>query len=453
MLIKLDAYVFCVTGNFKQFKNKDALKAQLKRGGAKVTASMAQSTTAVILGEGYTPMRDTAIARGLLILDEAQAQQLIQAGELEIADPAPPQETPRDAQIGELRSALAQPPSSSLWDTIIEAVDHCPEPQLEELVTYIEGHLSRWQLEPQAQWRPTDEASKSMHRWKAAQPRGELRCAPLHWITAMLQGQESAKYKLVRAITLEDLGVKNADVIKLLKLNTLDQLRSLDLGMGNKYSPNLWKTLRAAPSTRKLEHLKIAELKSAHVKELDGAHHLSALRHVTIYYYFSKFDKSALEALTKVSWFEQVETLTLRDAGNEQDTFEALLNELPAQQRFNIDAELWITPLWQIMSWSLPFEEIGWITDLYMPNEEDFIKLCAIAPSAAKRLDLSMISINKEQIDPTLGASLSACFADWLERHFVGSAMATTISQVKLGRWWTQALSDKLAAHNTIATR
>jgi hypothetical protein len=452
MRVVLSEQKLCVTGNFTHFQNKGAVERAIRAAGGATTSSLALSTTGLVLGAGYAPMREKAQVRGLIILDEEQLRALLEHGFVEVADAAQPEEAPRDALISELRPTIGAPSSAS-WDAIIEQVDRCPADQLPELVSYVEAQIARWRFDVQAQWHPNDAATARMHRWRDSQPRGELRCAPMHWITEMLRGEGSAKHSLVRAISLEDLGVKNADVIKLLKLEQLENLRYLDLGHGNKYSPNMWKTLRNAPATKHLEHLRIAEVKDAHLKEMRGEHHLDKLRHVTLHYYFSKYDEGVFEELFKLPWFQQLDTLTLEEFANYRDRIQDDLLALPHVKHLNIDAELWITPLTALMGWHLPFEEVSWVTDLYMPEEADFIRLCAHPPSKIARLDLSQISIHDEHKDDGLRERLSALFSGWLLKHLPGSALMSAVPAIKLGRWWTQELADALAAHNTDVQR
>jgi hypothetical protein len=439
---------FYTTGAFKQFKNQRALEAALRAAGAETTASVNLSTTAVITGLGWNTKVDEARARKLVVLTEAQAKLMLEQGFIELEEAAPAPELPRDANIGELRSVLAQPPSSSVWDQIVEHVDRCPPEQLDELVDYVDAQLSRWELDVTAKWTPMSDDVRGKHEWIAAQPRGELRCAPFHWITDLLQGARSAKYRLIRAIVLEDLRVKNADVIKLLGSEDLVNLRYLDMGFRNKYSPNIWKTLRAAPATRALEHLRVTSLKDDHAKTFEGPHHLDRLTALTIHYNSALSDPGAVVQLLSSSWMQQLTRLTIQDNREPLELLTANPALLPALETINIDGGSFIAHITSYLPDPLrAAHTLAFTCDIYRPNEQDMADLVVEAPAGFKRLDLSGLTVYEEDPRRMGGDDSRAYIGGLLLRQLPGSPLARSFPAIKLGRWWTQGLADALAKH------
>jgi hypothetical protein len=453
MKIHLKDQTFFISGTFKNFRNKGAARDAIHAAGAKTTASIANTTTALVLASVEIAAQEGARARGLHILNEEQLMALLADGVITVADAAPAEEAPRDAHIGELRGVFAQGPSSAAWDAIIQAVDQCPPAQQAELVAYIEAQISRWELDPHERWLPTDAATASMRDWRATQPAGELRCAPLHWIVEMLRGEELAKFGLVRGITLEQLKAKNAELTKLLKLTSLTNLRALNMGgIGSLYTPTIWKVVRDAPATRGLTHLRICALKDADIKQLGGPHRLDALRHLTLQYYYWKFERAALDALLQLGWARQLDTITLENAGSYGEHFAANLASLPDLKRVNFyGGHSW--GFAEVAAWKLHGVEVGWVGDLYSPNELDISASSQVAPRGVTLLDLSGLRINTTLANPAKQAETTRDTAAWMLKYLPGSALLGAIPAIKLGQWWSEPLVTALRRPGLTITR
>jgi hypothetical protein len=380
-------------------------------------------------------MKDTALARGMLILKEAQLNTLLAQGYIELDAPEPVETVPRDEGISELRSLLAQPASRDTWLAITQLVDAAPEDQLHELIPYVQSHLTRW-----------DDAPRHTRAWTEDQPFYEPCLAPETWRSSMIQALSSPKYQLVRALSFDKLNIKNADMVNVLKLDSLTHLRCLDLGRDNKFAANMWKALLNSPATANLQELRIASALDTHVKGLSGPHNLTKLTHVHLHYCFSKYDLSALQALFNTDWMQQIDTMTLEEFGgriyNTPDPHNApkLFDELPKLsrvKRLNIDAKCWIRPLSDMLEANLPYDEIGLLSDLYMPEENEFIGLCQTTPlQSHSLLDLSALHHVPD---------------GWLIKHLPGCPLLSRFSRVHLGHLWTPELTKAIEAHSTLA--
>jgi hypothetical protein len=452
MLIQLKSHTICAAGTFFHFTSKKGVELAVRDAGGTATASLTRSTTLLVMGSGYSDQEQKARLRKLPVLNEDQLIALLATGEIEIEDAAQPEEAPRDALISELRPTIGEPSSAS-WDAIIEQVDRCPAEQLPELVDYIEAQIGRWVIAPQARWRPQDEDSKQRYQWTPMAPAGELRVAPLHWISDMLQGVDSPKYRLIRAIHLTALGVKTPELIKLLGCAQLVNLRYLDLGSRNKYSASAWKALRTGAATRQLEHLAIAELPDKHLKLLDGDHHLHHLN--TLHIQRIDLDEcDNLPALYATSWASQVTTLMISDARSQAHHLKQDPTLLPALKTLNLSFDPYgISAVDHALKHMRPCHTLAWSGRLRPHADQELSEHVRHAATGVTTLDLSQIGLWHEGDEPEQDARLQSRWAADLLAHLPGSALIRSVAQVRLGRWWTQELADAIAARGGVATR
>jgi hypothetical protein len=438
-------YIF-LTGSFTKRGNKRALTQALEAAGAHVTPAINLKTTAMGLGGGhiYTQL-ERARTRGLTIVSEAQLEEALAQGFVELEDVPAPEPLARDAAIGELRPAVSTP-SSEAWNTIVALVDRCPADQLDELLAYIQPQLARWEIPHDARWQPPAEPNRSYYDWLHAQPPGELCGAPLDWITAMMRGEDSAKFGLVQAITLVGMRAKNANLIALLNRPSLTALRVLDMGGGAKLSGSVWAALRTGEATRRLEQLRVTSVSSAHVKHLDGAHHLHALRTLRIGYSSGYVDLGAVDRLLRTSWGSRIETYGVGPLMPS----ERLAGQVAALDQLRC-LELWGYTLYGLareLSALPAVERLALRYTLYAPSAEEFAPILATPLNSVKILDLRSLQPN-DQYDSTLS---SEAIAQGLINRLPGSALARSVEQVQLGRWWTPELADALTQHNIEVT-
>jgi hypothetical protein len=453
MRVLLSEQKLCVTGKFKDFPNKSAMERAIHDAGGATTPSLNAATTGLIVGAGSLSVAERGAMRGLVLLSEDELALLLTQGFIEITGAEQPEQAPRDALIGELRAQLGAP-SSEAWSEIIALVDRCPADQLGELVDYITPQLDRWIMSVDVRWVPTTEDVAERREWLAAMPLGELRVAPLSWLMNMLQGVDSPKYRLVRAIHLTDLGVKNADAIKLLGCASLTNLRYLDLGARNTYAQNMWKTLRLAPSTKTLERLCIHEVRDAHVKALDGEHHLHSLRAINIKYFEHLFDDAALRALCCTSWASTITALKIIDRHEPLIILSDDPALLPCLTRIELeDSSSSLSSLPQLMSSLRPCHTLALCCRTFMPSELSLRTLCALTPDVSTSLDISQLTIKEDPQNPKRTQRAHQCLAEYLLQYLPGSPLLKKIPQIKLGRWWTKELADAIAARGGVATR
>ena len=443
--ITIKDYVFCVTGNFKSFQNKGAVLAAIKAAGGKTTASLAASTTALVLGDGYTPMEKTARARGMLILYEAQLRELLASGSIDgpTRDDAPAKQVTRDEGLSELRAALAEPPGRHTWKVITTTLSEIPTEQLHEVLPYVQSHLLRW-----------DELVRPTRRWDKESPFEECCIAPDTWLTRMMHGESDARFQIVRAISLDDLKIKNADMLKLLQVQDLTQLRTLDMGDGNTYAGNVWKLLLSGCIAPQLENLRITSFRDAHAKALNTPHQLKKLRHVRILYSsLSKYDESAVEALFATDWMQQIDTLTLEAfqpyPDDTRERWHRAIAKLPHLEHLNLDVHgSHFSFSHSVITSAIPATALHIIYDpfpLQAEQEHKYAPQLLNAKPTIKRklLDLSGVEPRRYP-DASYQELQAACFD-----QLAGSALLTGFEQVQLGRWWTPKRAEAITRAGT----
>lgn len=449
MRFTLDGQHIFLTGSFTQRGNKAALSAALKGAGASITPSITLKTTAMGVGGGHIYRQlESARTRGLTIVSEAQLEEALARGFVELDDAPEPALTTRDAVIGELRPAVATP-SSEAWNTVTALMDRCPAEQLGELLAYVAPQLDRWQLAHDARWLPPEQTGGDYHDWRLAQPLGELRGAPLDWLIAMMRGEDSPKYGLVRAISLVGMQPKNADLVTLLQRPSLTALRVLDLGGGAKLSGAVWAALRTGEATRGVEELRVASLSSAHRKYMDGEHHLRALRTLRIGFSHSYVDLDAVAHLLKTSWGEQIETYGV-DASMPIEHIAPQLASLARVSCLELEGYN-LHSLSRTLSALPPIERLALRFRLYQPIEAELASLSSASLRGVKVLDLRLLRPQGGFSEGGEDEASAAAIARGLLRHPPG--VGTSVEQVWLGRWWTQELSDAISARGIEVSR
>ena len=258
MKIELEGTTFCVTGNFDNHQNTRTVEAALRAAGAKTVKSMGLKVEVLVLGTRSLP-RQTQIAkdRGIPILRETELDTLLAKGSVEI-DFEPPSVEDGDASIdellGEVRGVLAEAPSPALWGQIVALVNQCDPDQLNPLVDYINGHIEHWP------------AHQTM-----------LCVAPRAWAAAMLRGQDTPAYRLVRRLDLSDVAVNTTTFKKVLGCASLNAVESMDLATEKKLTKTAFKTLMAHPLMGSLDELVVGIFDEGCAQTLDVPSSLTSL--------------------------------------------------------------------------------------------------------------------------------------------------------------------------------
>jgi hypothetical protein len=292
MRIDIEGTTFCVSGNFQNFQNTRTVEAKLKAQGGKTSKSMGVKTQVLIAGSGWVPKRDDATDRGLPVLDEKELTKLLEDGSIEI-DFSPPGAEVGDANLdellGEVRGLLAQPPSSKLWNALVEVLDQCQRDQTDALITYVQDHISRWST------------------------REKLLCvSPHHWQVNMANGIESPLYTLVHRLDLNKANLKSNDVKRMLALEHLGNVRYLDLAVDKKLTKTVFRQLAKDRKFADVEHLNLGFFDVESVKELATDCEMKNIKRLGLYPSdYWRVEGTDYKALFAIEALQNVERLVL----------------------------------------------------------------------------------------------------------------------------------------------
>lgn len=213
--------------------------------------------------------------------------------------------------IGEFRALFDGPPTQEVWAQLCALLDSCAPERLEDVVGYVEAQLARWPAGMDRAVAPIP----SM--WlDALGQAGELRVSGYGWQQALLRGESSPKYRLLRALDLRGYPSINGTVASKITTNpSLSGLRALDVGRGNdKLTQTFYKKLFASEHLPALEQLTIRKL-DARIAAAIAAQPttLTTLRRVELscpeQYGGHGVVESIYSALFEVPWWSQIEGL------------------------------------------------------------------------------------------------------------------------------------------------
>ncbi len=301
------------TGSLHDYTRRDA-QAALKLAGGQTCYGASGTFDAAVVGRRAGQKDLEVIAsRNKPQLDEEQFKRLIQFGELDLdAADAPEAEVSAGESVGELRGILDGEPSPKKWRDIIAVLDQTAPERLTEVISYVEGYVSRWPLDETRRWHTSIVEAKlpESASWIA----GDLRIAPKHWVEQLLAGEDSVKFSVVRALSLEGTKAKTSAASKLFASKHLSQLRHLDCGRDLKLTKTFFKKLGQSASMSNLETLIYYPYKkSGSGAELAASTHLTSLKHLKIRYADYGIDhneaKKDLQELFSAPWSEQIESL------------------------------------------------------------------------------------------------------------------------------------------------
>ena len=322
MKIALEGTTFCVAGTFDKYENTRGIEELLRKGGAEVMKSMGLKVEALVYGSGYTTKLAAAEGRGLPVLREADLDALLLGGAVEVDFELPTVEggaASIDELLGEVRGVLAQAPSPALWGRIVELVNQCELDQAGPLVDYVDGHIERW---PE---------------------RAQSRClAPRAWTLAMLQGQDTPAYGLVRCVDLSGMHVNTTAFKKLLGCAHLTRLTSLGLSTHDPLTKTAYKALARNPRFQAIEELALDGFEAEHVAELDAHAPGSGLRRLRCHEWSMWVERSdRFAALFGLRVCARVDTLALRvySGSKAGEIFAELADDskLPAFEHLEVD--------------------------------------------------------------------------------------------------------------------
>ncbi len=468
MKIILQEHTFCLVGSFTSAPNAEALRRAIIDAGGQVTKGLGATTTALVMGEGWNTKVDQALMRGLPVLTEQELNQLLRGESIERAPQAAPSGS-LHALIGELRGALDGPPDGPTWDAIVAQLDRCEPEQLEPLVDYLEPILERWPRSPDArvglQGLGDAPAPDEVRRWLDTAPWGELRVAPLAWVAQLVQGQDSPKLRLVRALHLEALGVKGSLAKIALMCPSLGPLKIVHFSDERAITLGSWDALFNAPSTRTLRRLRLSGCHDRHVKAFTRPHQLDALRELELVGWAYSFSVAGLTALYGADLTQRVEQLTVqlhtRASMSAVDVLRRDAALLPKLTQLNLALPWRGWGLVERVRQLRPCHTLGIVADLFWLDDEDLEELFAAQPRGFHCLDLTSLRVHAgaRRFEPALGARLGAHAEQPLAERLAtmqdgmralltarlpNSALVGQLAQVRLGRWWSDALADAL---------
>lgn len=270
--------------------SKPELTRQLEALGARVSMSLNASLDAVIVGANPSYKKhDRARALGLPCLDGDQLALLLEHGELDLSA----QGSGRDVGelLEELRGYAYREPSREAWVGLTETLDEFAPADLPLGLDYVRGLVGRWEPGP---------------RWEEAG--GQWCIAPPQWLTALLAGDQSPKYSLVRAISFSAVGVKTKQAAALFDSDQLPGLRAFDIGYSNSTNilgPAFFKAMAQATTLQEVDTLVLRPGKGM-APALSRATSLPALKHLHL-------RTTQAGELIHGPWAAQLETLELQD--------------------------------------------------------------------------------------------------------------------------------------------
>ena len=165
------------------------------------------------------------------------------------------------ATFGDIRSLLHGEPDQQAWETLCQALEQYrgEEPLEEVVLPYCARALKGW-------------------------PEHIERQAPLHWVEAMLLGEEVAMLSLCTHMNLYDHGIGDEGVAALAASPHLTQLQHLDLSDTNIYEEGAL-ALALSPHLARLQHLNLGYngIGDEGARALAASPHLAQLKHLELY--------------------------------------------------------------------------------------------------------------------------------------------------------------------------
>lgn len=248
-----------IAGRFERWSQQQ-LAELLEARGVTATTWLTRHTRALLCGGGESNLIGEAMVRGLPILDEAQATQLLEEGFLELEERAALEVS---RALSELRGLLHDgKPDNQMWLAVCDVIDRCPSEEVSVLLSYVLDFFAKWEAcgtldslrgDPT---RALEGVVSSGEVWRAGFD-GELCVAPVSWLGELLRGEEHEKFTLLRALDLTHTPLKGGPVKKILDHPHLHRVRRLALPIHQALTMTLIKQLCATPWLDRLVALRI----------------------------------------------------------------------------------------------------------------------------------------------------------------------------------------------------
>lgn len=452
MKIELKGQHIVVVGAFKHFSSADALCSSLGRAGAaSARRNIVQESTLIVEGKAqktYTPNSNVlqGKARGLPILDEEQARELIEKGFIELEEEGHLAEGEDDAGglIGDARALLDGAPTSATWSGIIALVDSCADDQLEMLVDYLEPQLERWQIDRHARWVPAAKdsvralAKSDFFRWLQ---RGSLRVAPPHWVARAIEA-DSPRLRLVDTISLRELKVGGSQALKLMGRESLTNLRHLDLH-DSKMTKTFWKKAPLLPSFQGLKSLRVSTFTADFADLIKDAPEQPNLERIALNYGYGAKERG-FKGLLSSPIARQVKTVSIDDPDVVDPIFWAREEGgLPHLEEIEICTYELPRPLGWVLAHEDLAEHVSRVSIVAADEYTDAYLHQLIALEYQDIDELDLTGINAES--RLLGREAKiAAHREQALTLLPNSNMVKTVKRLRLGDLWSAELAEAL---------
>jgi hypothetical protein len=273
-----------VTGALSGMSRRDA-EAKLIEVGAKPTKTVSTRTHYLIAGYGAGSKIDKAQAAGVRVINQDQFEALLAGGTLEELDALEPEveeieEVPLADALGQLRALIYDEPGVELWVEICELLEYCTDEDLPVAVDYVIQTTSHW---------PSQVTFRRYGiGWSAGE---EHRVAPEKWTNAILNGEDSPMFRMVRALDLSGRDLVGKVANRMFSCSHLTEVRYLQLARNKKLPGSFYRQLLQSEQFANLTHLNLVDCKlpSSAIKAFAEPSVLTDVTHLSIHEV--RFDK------------------------------------------------------------------------------------------------------------------------------------------------------------------
>lgn len=440
----IDGKTFVLTGKLETMTRSEAQR-KIRAAGGKIGKSVNSKTDFVVVGKRPGKKYTQARSRGIPTVDEADLDALLSGEAIEVEDELEEAgERSMGEVIGEIRGVLDGHPSPEMWEAIVKQVDTCQPEQLEQLVAYVEDHVSRWdegEMErqeaaaPSLRDRRTDSYDDRGWSWwysRSRSLRGDIRVAPEEWITQMVNGIDSPKFRLIRTINLSSLRLTGTLAGKLFERPDLQHVRVLNLGENNDMSMTFFRKLVAAENMRSLEVLYLHRLKPKMTRGFEEQDEptLENLRELHIWGDHWRLRPETMETIYPTPALRHVETFAIM-GGDTRDYLEGLkrASALPSLRRLTTRA-WWLESTLRTLNHEVVRDRVEALTLQVEARNFDEAQLRAIFDACAEA-DLETLEI--EATLTAYGDESPHKFAEKISRALQASDALADIPHVEVG--------------------
>jgi hypothetical protein len=452
VIFEADGQRLVLTGSFRGAVNTRVLTARLVERGAVVTSSVSSNTTAVVVGQRKyaTVAEETARRRGLIILSEAEALELVEHGAVELSDPDRTL-SPLDDLIAQARGALDGAPDARTWDTLVGLFDRCAPAHEPALVDYLAPALDRWRVPHDARYAPASPPDDDWEAiWADACPTGILRVLPRAWMTEGVQGRARPRFTLARAVVLAGGNLLNTDIETLLGLDALSEVAYLDMRrVGVTPSGRALTALASSPMAASLRDLRLPAFKAAHARALDTTSPL-APTHLLLSLKPYDFESDALRQLAASTWSSRLDTLTV-DIQFARSSFFVTpdLSAFTGLSRATLHCSDHLRAFRDYVVAGPSADTLALSGQVRRADRRDANALLATPYDRAPTLDLSALHVDPAGLRSEAGRRLD--MASLLIDRLPGSPFGSSFSSVRLGHWHTPERADAFGASGVTA--